>query len=125
GIHFWVGQAMGRGIKVRIMDKNSNILRTDGCGTTILRARTGLIYGYDIPQAIAKAKGDNIPYTDLDNYPGDEIINYFGTDFFTNTIDYMLALAIYKGATEIKMYGVSILHAKSTKGITKGPSSKL
>ena len=59
-------------------------------------------------KAIAKAKEGNIPYTDLDNYPGDEIINYFGTDFFTNTIDYMLALAIYEGATEINIYGVAM-----------------
>lgn len=56
GIHFWVGQAMGRGIKVRIMDKNSNILRVDGCRTTILKAHTGLIYGYETPQRIDRSK---------------------------------------------------------------------
>ena len=59
-------------------------------------------------QAEEKATKDNIPVTDLDNYPIDEIVKYFGTDFFSNTIDYMIALAIYEGATEINIYGCSM-----------------
>ena len=54
------------------------------------------------------AEQNDIPYIDLDNYPLEDIIAYFGTDFFTNTIDYMLALAIYEGATEIRLWGIAM-----------------
>jgi hypothetical protein len=54
------------------------------------------------------AKKNGVPYCDLTNYPLQEIITYFGVDYFTNTIDYALALAIYKGFTEIDLYGVNM-----------------
>lgn len=54
------------------------------------------------------AKKNNVPYCDLTNYPLQEVISYFGVDYFTNTIDYALALAIYKGFTEIDLYGVNM-----------------
>ena len=68
----------------------------------------GLDERYLADLARKKAEETNTPYMDLENYPLDEIIEFFGTDFFTNTIDYMLALAIYEGATEINIYGVAM-----------------
>lgn len=56
-----------------------------------------------------KAERNNIPYIDLKSYPIEEIINFFKTDYFSNTVDYALALAIYKGFTEIGLYGINML----------------
>lgn len=42
-------------------------------------------------------------------YPLQEIIKTFGVDFFTNSIDYMIALAIYIDAKEIDLYGVNMV----------------
>lgn len=44
-------------------------------------------------------------YADV-KYPIDELIEHFGTRYFTNTISFMVALAIYEGFTRIRMYGV-------------------
>ena len=56
----------------------------------------------------AKALEDGIPYIDLETYPLKEVIQYFDVDYFTNTIDYMIALAIYEHFTQINMYGVNM-----------------
>jgi hypothetical protein len=42
----------------------------------------------------------------IKKYPRDEIIKKFGVDYFGSGIDYIIALALYKGATEIHLYGV-------------------
>ena len=39
-------------------------------------------------------------------YPIEEIKKEFDTDYFGSGVDYIIALAIYKGATEIHLYGV-------------------
>ena len=44
----------------------------------------------------------------LDEYPIDAVVKYFGVDFFNNSIAYMIALAIYQGATSIDMHGCHI-----------------
>ena len=54
------------------------------------------------------AKKNGVPYTDLTNYPLQEVIECFGVDYFSNTVDYALALAIYEGFTEIHLYGVNM-----------------
>lgn len=41
-------------------------------------------------------------------YPLKEIISYFGTDYFTCSIDYILAYAIYRGFKKIDLYGVNM-----------------
>jgi hypothetical protein len=41
-------------------------------------------------------------------YPLEEIMKYFDTNYFTNSISYMLALAIYEGYEEIHVYGVDM-----------------
>lgn len=39
-------------------------------------------------------------------YPLQDIIDEFDSDYFGSGIDYIIALAIYEGATEIHLYGV-------------------
>jgi len=58
----------------------------------------------------AKAKGKGIPYVDLETYPIEKIIAHFGTGYFSSTVDYALALAIYEGFNWIDLYGVLLLH---------------
>ena len=48
---------------------------------------------------------ENIKYSS--SYPLQDMIDKFG-DYFTNSVSYMLALAIDKGAEEIHLYGVDM-----------------
>ncbi len=41
-------------------------------------------------------------------YPIKEVTRRFGADYFTNSIDYMLAYALYVGMKEIRVYGVNM-----------------
>jgi hypothetical protein len=45
-------------------------------------------------------------FPNIKKYPRDEIIKEFGVDYFGSGIDYIIALALYRGATEIHLYGV-------------------
>jgi len=45
------------------------------------------------------------PYADQ-KYPLKEVMKRFGTSYFTNTISYMLALAVYAKFERIRLYGV-------------------
>lgn len=56
------------------------------------------------------AKALNVEYVDLKSYPYNEIVKEFKTDYFSNTIDFMMALAIYEGYQEINLYGVNMAH---------------
>ena len=42
------------------------------------------------------------------NYPLEEIVEKYKSRFFTNTISYMIAYAIYSGYTKISIYGVDM-----------------
>jgi hypothetical protein len=42
-------------------------------------------------------------------YPLEEVIKEFGADYFGSGIDYIIALAIYEGATDIHLYGICML----------------
>ncbi len=62
------------------------------------------------------AKWENIPIYMQNKHPGvsgsvayplEEVVKQYG-DYFTNTISYMIALAIYEGAKEIGVYGVDM-----------------
>ena len=50
---------------------------------------------------LAYSKRKNIPVISLTNFPLDKM----HTDYFTNSISYMIAYAIFVGATHIDMYG--------------------
>ena len=54
-----------------------------------------------------RAKEDNTPIIEIENYPLHEIIEEFGSDYFANSVAYAIALAIYKGYDEIDLYGVN------------------
>lgn len=41
-------------------------------------------------------------------YPLEEIVEKFGSDYFTDTISYMIAYALYKEYREIYLYGVDM-----------------
>jgi len=57
----------------------------------------------DIPTyAIEKMEG----FPNVRRYPIEEIKKEFNTDYFGSGIDFLIALAIHKGATDIHMYGV-------------------
>jgi len=55
-----------------------------------------------------KCADENIPYIDLSNYPLKAVMEKFDTDYFSSTVDYAIALALYKGYDEIDMYGVTM-----------------
>lgn len=42
------------------------------------------------------------------NYPLNEIVKEFGSAYFTNSISYMIAYAVYKGYKKIELYGVDM-----------------
>jgi hypothetical protein len=48
-------------------------------------------------------------FDNVKKYPLDEIVKEFDTDYFGSGIDYMIALAIYEGATDIHLYGVCMM----------------
>lgn len=49
-------------------------------------------------------------------YPRDEIIALSGTRYFTNSIAWMIALAVAEGATEIGVYGVDMAQSDPVMG---------
>jgi hypothetical protein len=51
-------------------------------------------------------KYDDIPMSE--KYPLDEIIKELQTDYFTNSISYMIAYALYEGVAELAIYGVDM-----------------
>jgi hypothetical protein len=50
----------------------------------------------------------NIPYVGLRNYPINEVIDRFETDYFASTVDYAIALALFRGYDDIHLYGVTV-----------------
>lgn len=68
----------------------------------------GPIEAEDARRSREKARQDGITYIDRDNYPLQDVIAQFGTDYFTSTVDYALAMALYEGFTEIDLYGVNM-----------------
>lgn len=42
-----------------------------------------------------------------ERYPLEEIIAFFDTDYFTSSVDYMIALAVYEGHHTINLWGVN------------------
>ena len=56
------------------------------------------------------AAKNGIEYVDLTNYPLQAVIDRFGVDYFTSTVDYAIALALYEGFTEIEFYGINMVY---------------
>lgn len=59
-------------------------------------------------QSRNRAKHCEVPYIDLASYPYESVVKAFGTDYFSSTVAYAIALAIYMKATEIDLYGVTL-----------------
>lgn len=51
---------------------------------------------------------NKIPLVDLKTYPLAEVMERFDTDYFSSTVDYALALALYRGYTDINLYGMTM-----------------
>jgi len=80
-------------------------------------------------QSIEDIKKKGIPFMSREAIPGipnsikyplEEISEEFDTDYFGSGIDYIIALAIYRGATEIHVYGVMM--AKGSEYFHQKPS---
>ncbi len=59
-------------------------------------------------QSRNKAVHENVSYVDLMTYPYRKIVKKFGSDYFSSTVAFAVALAIHRGAAEIEMYGVTL-----------------
>ena len=76
-------------------------------------------YG-DIQFDIANLKDVDFPVISLHKvkgiktkpYPYKRIVEKFGTEFFSCTVCYMIAYALYKGYDKIRMYGVDMITTK-------------
>jgi len=58
-------------------------------------------------KALAEVQG--VEYIDRSNYPLEDVIDFFGTDYFSNTVDYAIALALFEMFDEIHLYGVTMM----------------
>src|SRR3990167_4064989 len=47
------------------------------------------------------------PYADIP-YPLEEVKAAFGTEYFTNTVSYQIALAIYLKVDKLRVYGIDV-----------------
>lgn len=54
------------------------------------------------------AELNNIPYICIDNYPFKEVSKKYRTDYFGSTLDYAIALALFKGYDDIHIYGATL-----------------
>jgi hypothetical protein len=59
-------------------------------------------------QVRKKCEEEGIPYIGLENYPMAEIVQRFDTDYFSSTVDFAIALALYKNYTDIHLYGTTM-----------------
>jgi hypothetical protein len=70
--------------------------------------RWGLGEKQEADKTRKKAAENNVPCIDLENYPIREVMELFDTDYFSSTVDYAIALALYRGHTEINLYGITM-----------------
>jgi hypothetical protein len=66
-----------------------------------------------------KAEDMGILFYTCKNYPLKKMIRHFKTDYFSNTVGYMIALALYEGYNKIDIYGIN--HAKGKEYIREKP----
>ncbi len=70
--------------------------------------RWGLKEKDDAERTRLKCLQNGIPYIDLKNYPIQEMIEKFDTDYFSSTVDYAIALALYQGYRDLHLYGITL-----------------
>lgn len=62
----------------------------------------------DAEKVVALCAVNGIPYVCLENYPLKEVVARYETDYFSSTVDYAIALALFRGYDDIHLYGVTI-----------------
>jgi len=60
-----------------------------------------------------------IKIIDLENYPIEEIQSKFKTKFFSNTVCYMIAYALFRGYQKINLWGCNIRPGRDDEPIVK------
>lgn len=66
-----------------------------------------------IKQSLEKARVQNIPVISINDfegsqcYPFEKIVAAFGTKYFSCTVSYMIALAVYRGFKDIHLFGIN------------------
>ena len=68
----------------------------------------GPVEADEADQAKTLAAERGVEYIDRSNYPLIDVIEFFDTDYFSNTVDYAIALALIEGYGEIRLYGVNM-----------------
>lgn len=77
---------------------------------------------------------EGIQFIGLENYPLNEVCIQFDTDYFSSTVDYAIALALYREFKEINLYGCTMTIADYSTlkcgcdfwcGYAKGKGAKL
>jgi len=71
------------------------------------------LYNGDINLFFALHKGQSSGLDNeigLESYPLNEIIKWSGCNYFTNSVAYMIAYALYTGQKEINIFGVDMDH---------------
>jgi len=58
-----------------------------------------------------KCNAEAIPFIGLENYPIREVMERFDTDYFSSTLDYAIALALFRGYKEINLFGCTMSFA--------------
>jgi len=78
---------------------------------------------YDRPIITSKAYDE---WPTSEDFPIKEICHYFGVPLGTamySTVDYMIAIAIYEGATQIDLYGVDMTHKSAPTEMVLGTAA--
>jgi hypothetical protein len=55
-----------------------------------------------------RAKSIGASYIDSESYPLWDVVKFFESDYFSSTVDYAIALAVFEAYTKIDMYGVNM-----------------
>jgi hypothetical protein len=71
--------------------------------------RWGELEKQEAQKARQRAEQSCVPYVDLSTYPLQEVMEFAGTDYFSNTVDYAIALAVYRGYKILDLYGVNMM----------------
>jgi hypothetical protein len=70
--------------------------------------RWGLQEKTEAERVKKRCEDENIPYIGLENYPIKAVMERFETDYFSSTLDYAIALALYEKYSEINLYGCTM-----------------
>jgi hypothetical protein len=66
-------------------------------------------------KVLAMCALNGVPYIGLHNYPIDEVMARYETDYFSSTVDYAIALALFRGYDELHLYGITMSIADYSK----------